>query len=275
MVILFNHRKEIAQKQSKNITKGVDLVLSEERYAAITRFLEEKKAVTVTELAELLETSESTIRRDLNALDEMGKLNKVHGGATAIESRINSVDEDFESKALKNIEEKKAIARYAASLINDNDIVFIDAGTTTQMLIDYLDTSLKAVFVTNGIVHAKKLIQKGLKTYIIGGQLKLSTQAVIGAEAINSLGKYNFTKSFLGANGVSLESGFTTPDLEEALVKKEASNRSYISYVLTDHTKFKQVSAITFLELSRACVITDKLTDNKFKDFTVIKEAVI
>lgn len=260
---------------SKNITKGVDLVLSEERYAAITRFLEEKKAVTVTELAELLETSESTIRRDLNALDEMGKLNKVHGGATAIESRINSVDEDFESKVLKNIEEKKAIARYAASLINDNDIVFIDAGTTTQTLIDFLDTSLKAVFVTNGVVHAKKLIQKGFKAYIIGGQLKLSTQAVIGAEAINSLGKYNFTKSFLGANGVSLESGFTTPDLEEALVKKEASNRSYISYVLADHTKFEQVSAITFLELSRACVITDKLTDNKFKDFTVIKEAVI
>ncbi|MGN1111594.1 MAG: DeoR/GlpR family DNA-binding transcription regulator [Acutalibacteraceae bacterium] len=250
-------------------------MLSEERYAAIIDFLSIRKAATVTELAEMLDTSESTIRRDLNALGEMGKLNKVHGGATAIENRIDSVDEDFEVKALKNVEEKKAIARYAASLVNDNDIVFIDAGTTTQMLIDYLDTNLRTVFVTNGIVHAKKLIQKGFKAYIIGGQLKLATQAVIGAEAINSLGKYNFTKCFLGANGVSVDSGFTTPDLEEALVKKEAANRSYMDYVLADHSKFKLVSAITFLELSRACVITDKLTDNKFREFTVIKEVSI
>ena len=251
------------------------MVLSEERYAAIIRFLEGRKTVTVTELSQLLDTSESTIRRDLNVLDEMGKLNKVHGGAMALESKISSVDEDFESKALKNIEEKKLIARYAASLVNDNDVAFIDAGTTTQTLIDYLDTKLKAVFVTNGIVHAKKLIQKGFKAYIIGGQLKLSTQAVIGAEAISSLGKYNFTKSFLGTNGISVESGFTTPDLEEALVKKEAANHSYISYVLADNSKFGMVSAITFLDISRACVITDKMTDNKYRDCTVIKEVSI
>ncbi|MCQ4023387.1 MULTISPECIES: DeoR/GlpR family DNA-binding transcription regulator [unclassified Ruminococcus] len=247
-------------------------MLSEERYAAIVQFLDEKKAATVTELAAWLNTSESTIRRDLNTLDEIGKINKVHGGAMALESRISSVDEDFESKTHKNIAEKKMIAEYAATLINDNDIVFIDAGTTTQTLIDCLDTSLKTVFVTNGIVNAKKLIQKGFKAYIIGGQMKLSTQAVIGAEAINSLRQYNFTKCFLGTNGVSFESGCTTPDLEEALVKKEAANRSYISYVLTDHTKFKLVSAITFLELNRACIITDKLTDKRLKDSTVIKE---
>lgn len=248
-------------------------MLSEERYSMIINFLEEKKAVTVAELAALLDTSESTIRRDLNALSEMGKLNKVHGGATLLENSISIVDEDFEVKALKNVEEKKVISAYAAKLVNDGDVVFIDAGTTTQLLIDYIDSKTKAVFVTNGIVHAKKLIQKGLKAYIIGGQLKLSTQAVVGAEAINNLSKYNFTKCFLGTNGISVETGFTTPDLEEALVKKEASNRSYMTYVLADHTKFRMVSAITFLDLSRGCVITDKLSDNKFREATVIKEA--
>lgn len=247
-------------------------MLSEERYSMIINFLEQKKAATVTELAEMLDTSESTVRRDLTALNDMGKLNKVHGGATALESGIDSVDEDFEVKALKNVEEKKVIAAYAATLVNDGDVIFIDAGTTTQMLIDYIPSRTSAVFVTNGIVHAKKLIQKGLKAYIIGGQLKLSTQAVIGAEAINSLGKYNFTKCFLGTNGISVDSGFTTPDLEEALVKKEASNRSYMTYVLADHTKFELVSAITFLELSRGCVITDKLSDTKFGEYTVVKE---
>ena len=247
-------------------------MLSEERYSMIINFLEDKKAVTVGELAEWLGTSESTVRRDLNALHDMGRLNKVHGGATAVEEKIKATEEDVQSKSLKNVEEKKLLARYAATLVNDDDVVYVDAGTTTLMFVDALSPNTRALFVTNGIVHAKKLIQKGLKAYIIGGQIKLSTEAVIGAEAINSLRKYNFTKCFMGTNGISVESGLTTPDLEEALVKKEACSHSYITYVLADHTKFKAVSAITFASLGRCCVITDKLTDNKFRDYTVIKE---
>ncbi len=247
-------------------------MLSEERYSMIINFLEDKKAVTVTELAKWLGTSESTVRRDLNALHDMGKLNKVHGGATAIDEKVNAIEEDVQSKSLKNVEEKKLLARYAATLVNDDDVVYVDAGTTTLMFVEALSPNTRALFVTNGIAHAKKLIQKGLKAYIIGGQIKLSTEAVIGAEAINSLRKYNFTKCFMGTNGISVESGLTTPDLEEALVKKEACSHSYITYVLADHTKFKTVSSITFALLSRCCVITDKLTDNKFRDHTVIKE---
>ena len=100
-------------------------MLSEEREQRILQILEQKKAVTVMELTKLLQTSESTIRRDLNALAEMGKLNKVHGGATAIETFRHTIEENVEEKASKNIQEKIQIAQYAAMQVNDDDFVFL------------------------------------------------------------------------------------------------------------------------------------------------------
>lgn len=246
-------------------------MLTEERYAEILKILQEKKAVTVTELTELLDTSESTIRRDLGALHELGKLKKVHGGATLLERSFAAYEEDVSTKSRLYVEQKERIARYAAAVIHEDDFVFIDAGTTTERLIDFIP-STQATFVTNGVVHAKKLIQRGLRAFIIGGQLKLSTEAVIGAEAVNNLKKYNFTKCFLGTNGISLETGFSTPDMEEALIKTEAIRKSFVSYVLADSSKFGKVSSVTFADLSQACIVTDSVPDTKYHDNAVIKE---
>ena len=246
-------------------------MFTEERYAQILRILQEKKAVTVTELTACLHTSESTIRRDLNALHEQGKLNKVHGGATLLTNSFTMQEEDVQTKARLHIKEKERIARYAASIVNDHDFIYIDAGTTTEKMIDFLQKT-RATFVTNGVAHAKKLIQKGFKAYIIGGQLKLSTEAVVGAEAVINLKKMNFTKAFLGANGISDDHGVTTPDVEEGLIKAEAVNRSYITYVLADSSKFGKISSVTFADLSQVCIVTDSVPDTKYHDKAVIKE---
>lgn len=246
-------------------------MLTEERYAQILRILQEKKAVTVTELTACLHTSESTIRRDLNALHEQGKLNKVHGGATLLTNSFTMQEEDVQTKARLHIKEKERIARYAASIVNDHDFIYIDAGTTTEKMIDFLQKT-RATFVTNGVAHAKKLIQKGFKAYIIGGQLKLSTEAVVGAEAVINLKKMNFTKAFLGANGISDDHGVTTPDVEEGLIKAEAVNRSSITYVLADSSKFGKISSVTFADLSQVCIVTDSVPDTKYHDKAVIKE---
>ena len=246
-------------------------MLTEERYTQILRILQEKRAVTVTELTACLHTSESTIRRDLNALHEQGKLNKVHGGATLLTNSFTIQEEDVRTKARLHIKEKERIARYAASVVNDCDFVYIDAGTTTEKVIDHLQDT-RATFVTNGVAHAKKLIQKGFKAYIIGGQLKLSTEAVVGAEAVLNLKKFNFTKAFLGANGISGDHGVTTPDVEEGLIKTEAVNRSYVAYVLADSSKFGKISSVTFADLSQVCIVTDSVPDTKYHDNAVIKE---
>lgn len=164
------------------------------------------------------------------------------------------------------------IAQYAASLIEDNDYVFIDAGTTTEKMIDYIDNHT-ASYMTNGIIHAQKLAQRGFKVNIIGGTLKRVTLSIIGACAVKSIANYNFTKCFMGANGIDIERGLTTPDLEEALIKEEVIKRSNDAYVLTDSSKFDQVFAVTFSDLKEVCIITDRLDNALYRKHALIKEA--
>ncbi len=248
-------------------------MLTQERYQSILSMVNEKSAVTVSELAELLGISESTVRRDLTALDELGKLKKVFGGATSI-TKLEGVFEDNVSLR-ENLmsEEKTEIARYSAKLINNTDFVFIDSGTTTSRLIDFIDNN-KATYVTNGIVHARKLVQKGLNAYLIGGKVKAATEAAVGAEGIANLKNFNFSKAFMGANGIDIAAGFTTPEIEEAMIKEAAVNRSYMAFVLADHTKFRRVFSVTFSQLKKCCIITDSMPDNRYAKETVIKEVM-
>ena len=111
-------------------------MLTEQRHEIILNLLSEKGSITVTELKEVLTTSESTIRRDLNTLDEQGRLTKVFGGAVEKNNGISTTELSVSQKAVFNTEEKKKIAMYAARLVAPNDFVYIDAGTTTEYLID-------------------------------------------------------------------------------------------------------------------------------------------
>ena len=246
-------------------------MLAEERFAAIQELLQKKRAATVTELAQALDASESTIRRDLILLAGQGKLNKVHGGAVAREEAFDSGEAAMSAKEQLNVAEKQAIARYAAKQIQPDDVVFLDAGSTTLMMLDYLQPG-GAVIVTSGVMHAQKLVQKGFKAYVPGGMLKPGTEAIVGAEAVQSLSRYNFTKAFLGVNGIALSQGYTTPDPEEALVKSTAMERAYVSYILADSSKFGRVSAVTVAPLDRGCIITDRLPDKIYAKHAIIKE---
>ena len=246
-------------------------MLTQERYQTILQLLNERDAVTVAELSALLGISESTIRRDLNNLAEMGKLNKVFGGATAIHSTAGVTETSFEVRETEMSEEKTAIARYAATLVLDGDFVFIDAGTTTYRLIDFLSNT-RASYITNGVAHARKLIRRGFDTYIIPGRIKPVTEAIIGATGIGMISRFNFTKAFVGTNGIDLKTGFTTTEINEGLVKEAIVNHSYMSFVLADRSKFRRVFPVSFAELKKCCIITDAVPDSKFSEATVIKE---
>ena len=113
-------------------------MLTEERYQYILEYLQEHGSVTVAELTGQLGASESTIRRDLNALGNLGKLSKVHGGATALHLDFSYVEHPIETKSKLYVEEKRRIGQYAAQTIRKDDFLFLDAGTTTGMMIDYI-----------------------------------------------------------------------------------------------------------------------------------------
>lgn len=253
--------------------KEVITILTEERYAAILDLVERQRAVTVQDLTKMLNTSESTIRRDLTVLHNMGRLNKVFGGATALSGSYSPKEEDVDVKHTLNVEEKAKIAQYAASLIGDNDFVYLDAGTTTERMIDFLEPS-GAGFVTAGIFLARKLARKGFNVFVPGGRVKASTEAIVGSEAVSGLSRYHFTLGFFGTNGVSLKEGFTTPDVDEARVKTEALALCRRNIVLADPSKFGRISPVTFARLEEVEIITTRLENKLYKTHTAVTEVV-
>lgn len=246
-------------------------MLNEERYGLILKALEERGTVKVLELAKILKTSESTIRRDLSFLDQEKKLRKIHGGASQIKAALTLQDDGLILRSQRFQDEKRAIGKYAAFLIATNDFVYIDAGTTTQAMVAFID-SPQATFVTNGLDIAKALVQRGLKTLIIGGEIKETTHAIIGNEALSGLSKYHFSKGFFGSNGIDSDSGYTTPDPNEAQVKKEALLACKQAYVLADPSKFDQIAPVRFGTLSQATIITTTLTHQGYRKKTKILE---
>ena len=244
-------------------------MLTEQRFEEILKLLSEKGTITVQELKEKLHASESTIRRDLTVLHDNGKLTKVFGGAVAIHSHMHTKDIQVSARENVNREEKIRIARFAASLIAAEDFVYLDAGTTTGFMIDYIEEK-QAVYVTNGVSHAKKLAAMGFRVILIGGELKASTEAVIGSTAVAMLQKYHFTIGFWGANGISRKSGFTTPDNDEAMVKQVSMEHTDKKYMLCDHDKFNQVSTVSFAAFGDAVIVTDKVEGSEFKEMKSI-----
>ena len=232
-------------------------MLTEERFAKIVKIVNQEGTVTVLELAQAIGISESTIRRDLNQLDKLGRIRKVHGGATAVVLMSDGHERNMQEKYSRNIEEKRAIAAYAATLVHANDFVFLDAGSTTEQMAEYLEENT-AFYVTNGITLAQKLAARGFKTMLLAGRVKASTDAVIGMEAVSSLARYHFTRGFFGTNGITVAEGFTTPDLEEAANKRAAMEHCRQCYVLADNSKFDTLSNVSFGELGKAKIITTR-----------------
>lgn len=243
----------------------------EQRFEAILEELERTHAASVARLCELTGASEATTRRDLTVLASRGLISKVHGGAVLAGSEFEGSEPNVETKNMLHPEEKARIARYSAGLINDDDVVFLDAGTTTYHMLDYLRES-KATFVTNSIAGAQRLMELGLKAYVLGGMMKTETGAIVGTSVCEGLERYNFTKAFLGINGITIRQGYTTPDPEEAAIKLKAADQACMTYVLVDSSKFQKVSAITVMPLERAVIITERLPDQAYLEHTIVKE---
>ena len=236
------------------MTERKGSMLTEKRQKEILRFLDEKGSVTVQELTERLDASESTIRRDLAVLHQKGALVKVFGGAVQAESRINIREEKVALRKELNKEEKIRIAAYAATLVEPDDFVYLDAGTTTEYMIPFL-TEKSAVFVTNAVSHALRLTENGFRVILIGGELKAATEAIVGNEAYVNLQKYNFTKGFFG----------TTPDINEAMIKECALKHTQKPYILCDSSKFLQTCPVSFGEFHSARIITDRYPEESME----------
>ena len=247
-------------------------MLKSKRKQLILEKVTKDKFVSLEYLVQALNTSESTVRRDLDELESERKLRRVHGGAESL--HFLQEEESNQEKSIKNIQEKTRIAQKAASLIQEYDVIFIDAGTTNELLVNELHDPSVTV-VTNSIHHATKLVERNIPTVIIGGVVKRSTDASIGGVALNQIGQLNFDKAFIGMNGID-DGFFTTPDMEEGAVKRAILENAKRTYVLADASKLGNTSFAKVAPISRARLITNQTESKviqKIKEKTEVIEA--
>lgn len=253
--------------------RGVKM-LTEERHQAILRLLDQQSVVKSQELSILLNASESTIRRDLQELEDAELLERVHGGAKRI---LNlGFEQDMIEKSVKNTQEKQIIASLAAQFVHDGDVIYLDAGSTTLEMLPFL-AGKNITVVTNSVHHAAKLGDLNINTIILGGSLKLSTKAITGSTGMEQLSHFRFNKVFMGMNGAHLEFGLTTPDPEEAALKRLAIAHAEEAYVLIDQTKLNKVTFTKVTELDDVIILTNQCSPELLEQFqkkTTIKEAI-
>lgn len=241
----------------KSVIEGrICFVLVEERQGHILALLKAKQTVSVPEFCDFLGVSAATIRRDLAELEAAGKLKRVHGGASKLEWL--SVEPTVNEKRYLHPEAKVAIAKAACQRIQAGQFIFLDAGTTSLAMIQYLPTKDLHI-ATNGIEQAEVLHRLGYSPLMIGGQLRLTSKAIVGHIATEQISQYRFDWAFMGMNGIELIYGLTTPDSEEAAFKSRAMAMAQNVCILIDASKFNQVSFTKVTVPKHAKIITNSL----------------
>lgn len=207
------------------------------------------------DMAQKLGVSRSTLRRDLQAMAELGEVQLLRGGAvrraeTGIELRLDA-------KMRMNHEEKARIARMAAGMIADHEVIFLDPSSVNALLIPLLKGRCVTV-VTNSIAHINLLEQHGIPGILIGGEIKSSTSSCIGPIAEQMLRELHFSHCFLGANGMSVQHGLTNHDLRERNIKRIAISNADHPVFLIDSSKMDVAAMCQVAQLDEYPIITDR-----------------
>jgi DeoR family fructose operon transcriptional repressor len=231
----------------------------EHRWNKIAELCKEKGQISVEELSEELSVSPATIRRDLQQMEDLKIISRFHGGA-----RISQKQYDEPHMILKqetNSDKKKSVALLAASLIEDNQMVYLDAGSTTYGIIQYIHAKNITV-VTPGIRHITALISRDIPTIVLGGPIRPETEAIAGRNTVEQIGSMFFDVCFIGTNGIHEKNGFTTSNEMEAATKAAAIRQTKTPYIVTDCSKFHVLNPVRFAKLEDVTVLTDSVPDD-------------
>ena len=230
---------------------------AEERQQHILERARGAGRVEVNALAEALDVTTETVRRDLTILERHGLVRRVHGGAIPVE-RLG-FEPGVETRTERLVPEKDRIAKAALAHLPDEGTVLLDAGTTTLRLAEQLPRDRELTIVTNSLGIAALVAQQpNLTLYLLGGRVRGRTLASVGPWVTSALKDVFVDVAFMGTNGLSVERGLTTPDQSEAAAKRAMIAAARRSVVLTDHTKIGLDHFSRFAELSDiAAVISD------------------
>lgn len=248
-------------------------MLKEERHSIILNLLHEKGIIKVSEITDLLNVTEMTVRRDLQDLDNKGLLKRIHGGAQLNNLVVKEELSHLEKKNI-NIEEKKEIAKKIASKIVDGDSVFLGSGTTIELVYEYINADYLKI-VTNSIHVFNKFINDSrYELILIGGSYRNRTGAFVGSIANDTLSKMNIKKAFIGVNGI-YNNAISNSNEDEGMIQATVLNNSFEKYIVSDSSKLNKRDFYEFYNLEDiTAIITDSNISeeniNKYSKYTEI-----
>lgn len=227
------------------------------RLRRMEQYILEKENVSMEELCAEFDMSMNTVRMDVATLVKKGSVRKVYGGVCS--NRQNSLV-PFEERKMNNSEKKKLICRVAAGLVEDGDIIYVDSGTTTMYLTDYLEKQKNITVLTNNLnVIMRAVPYENIQVICLPGILERKTNSFVSAETGKILARYNIKKAFFAATGVTENGDVTNSSSLEYEIKREAMRNSEHKYLLLDSSKYGRSALLTYAHLDdMEKVITDE-----------------
>lgn len=237
-------------------------MFTEQRRIEILTYLREKKEVSVADLAGKFNVSLPTIRADLTFLEENNKLTRTHGGAI-LNKKIGEYQTISEKKII-NTDKKIMIAKKAIELVEENDTIALDSGTTSFALCKKLTSFKNLTLIINDFAIANFLSENStFKLIFVGGLIGRDINSTNGPKALSFLDNINCDKAFLACESFDLKKGFSTFDENQASFKKRLMETSKTKIMLIDSSKFDKVSSFTFSKIEDFdYLISDKLSEN-------------
>lgn len=239
--------------------------MREDRLARMEAYIRDHKSVSLDTLCEVFDISKNTVRRDVGEIVSRSDIRKIYGGVSV---QYNKIPPPFAERSTINMAAKDLIGRMAAELVEDGDIIYVDSGTTTCRMIDYLEDRCNVTIVTHSLdVINRALLNPELTLVSLSGTLNRKTHSFTGQSTIDVLQDCNISKAFMAANGITVQNGATQSTSIEFAIKKSVVNKSEHIYLMAESRKFGTVSLLTYCPLEKIDVIvTETLPDDAFCD---------
>lgn len=233
---------------------------AEERRQAMAHLVSERGRLSVNAIAEQFDVTTETVRRDLSALERLGLVRRVHGGAVPASS-LAVIEAGLGERDQANTTQKDRIARAAVDLLPPaGATVLLDAGSTTSRLASLLPRDHKLSIFTHAVPVAARLAGSShVDLHLLPGRVRPNTQAAVGAETVAALGRLRADVAFLGTNGLTVGHGLSTPDSEEAAAKRAMVAAARRVVCLADSSKVGAEAPLRFADLAELDVlVTDR-----------------
>lgn len=237
-------------------------MIKDKRINKIEEYIIEHKSVSLDELMDVFKVSKNTIRRDVQELVEKGDFKKVYGGV-AVDDDTRTKLESFHDRQVRNQIEKEMIGKSAANYVEDGDIIFIDSGTTTIEMIEFIKNKQVTVITNSLDFIVRALPYENLNVITAGGILERKTNSFGSLKYMDILNAYNINKAFMASTGISLSNGVTNASPLESELKATIVNRSSKVFLLVDHDKFDKYGLMTYCRLDKIDYLVTDIKPNE------------